>query len=53
MNDSDYFVLDEACTHEQFLIFESHVQIIFCLLYFFIGVFGIIGNAAMIVLTWR
>ena len=53
MNDSDYFVVDESCSPEQYLIFESHVQIIVCLLYFFIGVFGIIGNVTMIVLTLR
>ena len=54
MNDSENFiVVDESCSPEQYLIFESHIQLIFCLLYFFIGVFGIIGNATMIVLTLR
>lgn len=53
MNDSEHFIVDESCSPEQYLIFESHVQIIFCLLYFFIGVFGIIGNGTMIVLTLR
>ena len=53
VNESEYFVVDESCSPEQYLIFESNVQILFCLLYFFIGVFGITANAAMIVFTLR
>ena len=44
---------DTSCSFEQELIYESEVQIIFCICYAFIGIGGIAGNIIMIVSTLR